>query len=202
MRWCRRPGSASPWCGGCSLHAALTWIMAGTSSSHIASYSGHHERSHSGGPVQNPPDGSGFRLQPTNPISLDTPPQLGDRAVDGGAGRLRELAHRREVRRVQVAHPTDELVLVLRPERRRVFVADVVGHPARPRREQREIGAALALELQLRSFPDSPGSRRRRRRPCPSSRRRTTGRGRPPTPGPRGTRRHRVASSCSARDSR
>ena len=52
------------------MHDADTWIMAGTSSSHIASHSGHQERSHSGGPVQNPPDGSGFTLQPTNPISV------------------------------------------------------------------------------------------------------------------------------------
>ena len=86
----------------------------------------------------------------------DTPPQFGDRAVDGGAGRLRELAHRSEVRRVQVAHSPDQLVLVLRPERRRVFVADVVGHPARPWREQGEIGAAVALELQLGRFQTRP----------------------------------------------
>ena len=51
------------------LQVSLTWIIAGTSSSHIASYSGQNERSSSGGPVQYPPLGSGLRLQPMNPIS-------------------------------------------------------------------------------------------------------------------------------------
>src|SRR5258707_6173840 len=44
--------------------------MAGTSSSHIFSYSGYQCLSVSGGEVQWPPDGSGFRLQPTKPNSL------------------------------------------------------------------------------------------------------------------------------------
>src|SRR5215471_7465159 len=47
----------------------LTWIMAGTSNSTIFSYNGYQNRSVSGGPVQYPSDGSGFRLQPTNPYS-------------------------------------------------------------------------------------------------------------------------------------
>jgi hypothetical protein len=51
------------------LHAALTWIIAGTSSSQSTSYSGYQERSASGGPSHQPPDGSGLRLAPTKPIS-------------------------------------------------------------------------------------------------------------------------------------
>ncbi len=44
--------------------------MAGTSSSTIFSYSGYQCRSVSGGEVQWPPEGSGFKLQPMNPSSL------------------------------------------------------------------------------------------------------------------------------------
>ena len=94
-----------------------------------------------------------------------------------------------------------ELVLVLRPERRRVLVADVVAHPARPRREQREVGAAVALEPQLGGLEAGPdlvvGHLDRAlltdvRRVALDRRR----------PAPRATRRPRAASSCSARGSR
>jgi hypothetical protein len=44
--------------------------MAGTSSSTIFSYKGYQCRSVSGGDVQWPPEGSGFKLQPMNPISV------------------------------------------------------------------------------------------------------------------------------------
>ena len=38
------------------------------------------------------------------------------------------------------------------PEPARVPVSEVVTHPTRPGREDREIGAALALQLQLSAF--------------------------------------------------
>jgi len=47
-----------------------TWIIAGTSSSHIVSYSGNQYSSVSGGELQKPPAGSGFRLHPRKPSSL------------------------------------------------------------------------------------------------------------------------------------
>ena len=52
------------------LHEVDTWIMAGTSSSTIFSYSGNQYSSVSGGDVHHAPDGSGFRLQPTKPSSV------------------------------------------------------------------------------------------------------------------------------------
>ena len=64
---------------------------------------------------------------------LDAAAQLTHRPFDRSARRLRKLAHRREVRRVEVTHSPDQLVLMLRPEGRGVFVADVVSHPAGPR---------------------------------------------------------------------
>src|SRR5690348_4021136 len=48
----------------------LTCTMAGACNSQSFSYSGYQKRSVSGGAVQFPPDGSGFRLQPTKPSSL------------------------------------------------------------------------------------------------------------------------------------
>src|ERR1700730_15196239 len=52
------------------LQEELTCTMAGMSSSTIFSYNGYQWRSVSGGEVQFPPEGSGFRLQPMNPSSL------------------------------------------------------------------------------------------------------------------------------------
>ncbi len=48
----------------------LTCTMAGTSSSTSFSYSGYQCRSVSGGAVQWPPEGSGFRFAPMKPSSL------------------------------------------------------------------------------------------------------------------------------------
>src|SRR5213596_2387959 len=52
------------------LHDELTCTIAGTSSSTSFSYNGYQYRSVSGGAVQWPPDGSGFRSQPMKPSSL------------------------------------------------------------------------------------------------------------------------------------
>jgi hypothetical protein len=52
------------------LHEPETWTIAGTSSSTIFSKNGYQDRSVSGWAVQCPPDGSGFRLQPTKPNSF------------------------------------------------------------------------------------------------------------------------------------
>src|SRR5215211_2863163 len=46
----------------------------------------------------------------------------------------------------------DQVVGVLGPVAADQLVAEVVAHPARARREQREIGAALALHLELTIF--------------------------------------------------
>ena len=46
----------------------------------------------------------------------------------------------------------DQVVAGLRPVLARRLVADVMRHRRRARREDREVGAALALELELRAF--------------------------------------------------
>ena len=60
--------------------------MAGTSSSVIFSYSGNQYASVSGGEVQYPPDGSGFRLQPTNPSSRTHRSSSATQSSSGHAG--------------------------------------------------------------------------------------------------------------------
>src|SRR5215471_8226238 len=57
--------------------------MAGTFNRTISSYNGYQYRSVRGGSVQYPPDGSGFRLQATNPSSSTARRSSGIQ-LDGG----------------------------------------------------------------------------------------------------------------------
>ncbi len=76
--------------------------------------------------------------------------ELGDAALGLHARRLRQLADADEVVRVELAHAVDEVVAQHRPLAARRLVADVVRHEARARREDRDVGPALALHLELR----------------------------------------------------
>ncbi len=78
--------------------------------------------------------------------------QLADAAVRRHTRRLRQLAHADEVVRIERADTMDHLVAQLRPGEAHVIVADVMAHPHRARREDGEIGAALALKLELCAF--------------------------------------------------
>src|SRR5262249_50421109 len=69
------------------------------------------------------------------------------------ARRLRQLADAHEVLREERAHPVDQVVADLRPVKARRRVADMMTHPGSTRREDRDIRAALFLELEL-SFVD------------------------------------------------
>jgi hypothetical protein len=59
---------------------------------------------------------------------------------------------RGELRRVQAADAVDQVVALARPGVAHLHVADMVLHRARARREERQVGAALALDLQLRAL--------------------------------------------------
>ena len=65
------------------------------------------------------------------------------------ARRLRQLRHRHEVVREQIADAADQVVLVLAPELAGVFISDMVTHPAGTWRENGEVGAAFLLQAQL-----------------------------------------------------
>src|SRR5438045_3162502 len=71
------------------------------------------------------------------------------------ARRLRQLADADEVLRVELRQAVDGVVAEDRPLAAGVGGADVVGHAAGPRREDRDGRAALALELELRAL-DAP----------------------------------------------
>src|SRR5712691_9561799 len=68
------------------------------------------------------------------------------------SGRLRQLADTDEVVRVKPGEAVDQFVRYLRPFKAHAFVADMVRHAGRARREDRKTGAALALELELCAF--------------------------------------------------
>jgi hypothetical protein len=62
---------------------------------------------------------------------------------------LRQLAHADEILRVERADAMDQIVADLRPFQAHALVADVMAHAGSARREDRDIGAALALQLEL-----------------------------------------------------
>ena len=66
------------------------------------------------------------------------------------ARRLRQLADANEVLGEQPADAVDQIVAVTRPVQARGRVADVMRHRRRARREDRDVGAAIVLELELR----------------------------------------------------
>jgi len=65
---------------------------------------------------------------------------------------LWKLTDSDEVVGVKVAHAPNQFVLVLGPKNRGVFISDVMGHPTRPRRQNRDVGSSLTLKLELGAF--------------------------------------------------
>ena len=88
----------------------------------------------------------GVDVAADEPHLLDAASEFGHRIVEAGPRRLGQLADGSEVLGKEIAHPPDQIVLVLRPELGGVLVADVVGHPRGPGREDREIGTPLPLQ--------------------------------------------------------
>ena len=78
--------------------------------------------------------------------------QLGDAVLRRDARHLRQLADADEVLGVELHRPVDQVVADARPLRRRGLVAEMVRHAGGARREDGEIGAALALQFQLRAL--------------------------------------------------
>ena len=83
---------------------------------------------------------------------VDTTFQLPDAGGGRHAGGLRKLGDAGEILGVEPGDPVDEVVAVLGPGDAGGFVAEVVAHPARTRREDGEIRATLALQPELRAF--------------------------------------------------
>ena len=80
---------------------------------------------------------------------LDAALEFADRVLRRHARRLRQLADADEILRIQRADAVDQVVADLRPFEADALVADVMPHAGGARREDRQIGAALALQLEL-----------------------------------------------------
>ena len=78
--------------------------------------------------------------------------ELGDAVLRRDARHLRQLADADEVLRVELHRPVDQVVADAGPLRGRRLVAEVMRHAGGARREDGEVGAALALELELRAL--------------------------------------------------
>src|SRR5690606_14512999 len=78
--------------------------------------------------------------------------QLARTVRRGHAWRLRKLTHADEVLRVQRTYPRDQIVAHLGPGKAYRFVADMVRHGRGTGGKDGHVGAALALELELRAL--------------------------------------------------
>src|SRR5262249_10953148 len=65
---------------------------------------------------------------------------------------LRQLAYTDEIVGIERADAMDHLVAQLRPGQTHVVIADMVAHAHGARGEDGDVGAALALKLELRAF--------------------------------------------------
>ena len=83
---------------------------------------------------------------------VHAPLQLGDAVLGRHARHLRQLAHAHEVLRIELDRPMDQPVADARPLRCGGLVAELVRHAGGARGEDGKVGAALALQFQLRAF--------------------------------------------------
>src|SRR5262249_40543226 len=83
---------------------------------------------------------------------LDAALELLDAGLRRHTRRLRQLANSDEGVGVERADAMDHLVAHLRPSETDIVIADMVAHAHGARREDGHVGAALTLELELRTF--------------------------------------------------
>ena len=83
---------------------------------------------------------------------VDAAFELANASVGRHTRRLRQLTDTDEVLGVQRADAMNQIIAVLRPVETRRRIADVMSHAGGARREDRHVGASLALELELRSL--------------------------------------------------
>ena len=117
------------------------------------------------------PGGIRVQVAADEPKLVDAPFELADGVGERVAGSLGQLTDAHEVRGVQPADAMDEVVAVLRPMQARRRVTNMVRHGRGSRREDRDIAAALPLELQLGLLEALANlvvrDRERRFGPCP-----------------------------------
>ena len=89
----------------------------------------------------------GIEVHRDEAVSFHAALEFGDAVVRPHARRLRQLPDADEIVGIELADPMDQFVGNLRPFGAGFGGADVMAHAARARREQRHVGAALALEI-------------------------------------------------------
>src|SRR6185503_13021935 len=102
--------------------------------------------------VEEPAARVGIQIAADETKLVDATFELAYRRVDRRARRLRQLRDADEILRVELREPVDQIVAVLGPRFARRRVAEVMTHPARARAEDRDVRAALALQLELRAL--------------------------------------------------
>src|SRR5262249_51053814 len=90
-----------------------------------------------------------IEVAPDKPVLEHAALQLSDAVARRYASALRQHADPDEIAREQRADPVDQLVAGGGPGFGRRRIAQMMSHPGRARREDREIGATLLLHLQL-----------------------------------------------------
>ena len=91
----------------------------------------------------------GIEVAADEPEFLHAAFQLADAVVGPHARRLGQLAHADEIVGIERADAVDQVVAHLRPVEAHRGGADMVRHARGARREDGDVGAALALELEL-----------------------------------------------------
>src|ERR1700719_773885 len=91
----------------------------------------------------------GVQIDPDEPVFAHAAVDLGDAVLWRDAGTLRQHPHTDKIFREQSADAVDELVAGAGPSFAGPRIAKVVAHAGGARREDRQIGAALALHLEL-----------------------------------------------------
>src|SRR6516165_3683536 len=93
--------------------------------------------------------GIGVQIDPDKPVFIDAAVDLGDTVLWRDARTLRQHRYTDKVLRKQRADPVDQLVAGAGPGFADRRIAQVVAHAGGARRKDRQIGAALALHLEL-----------------------------------------------------
>src|SRR5207237_10548545 len=92
---------------------------------------------------------SGVQIDADEAVFVHATVDLGDAVLWRYAGALRQHRHTDRVLWEQAAHAVDKLVAGAGPGFAGAGIAKVVAHAGGARREDRQIGAALALHLEL-----------------------------------------------------
>src|SRR5215471_10509651 len=91
----------------------------------------------------------GVQIDADEPVFIDAAVDLGEAVLRRDTGALRQHRHTYEVLREQGTDAVDQLVARAGPSLAGRGIAKVMAHTGGARREDRQVGAALALQFEL-----------------------------------------------------